>query len=99
MQLLQSPRLWFIVILSLAPGIFMLTFRVQLLQWSSLYVTKSTAKQGSSCSLASKRTQQAMGNEDAFIEVAVDLRKQMLLMQLVVHTPSIVSRLIRRKRI
>ena len=77
----------------------MLTFRVQLLQWSSLYVTKSTAKQGSSCSLASKRTQQAMGNEGVFIEVAVDLRKQMLLMQLVVHTPSIVSRLIRRKRI
>ena len=78
------PSLSHILTLPLAPAIFMLTFRAQC---ASLYVAESTAKQGRSCSLASKLVLHVMHNGNVFIDFAVDIPRQMLFMQLVMHAP------------
>ena len=81
------PSLSHILTLPLAPAIFMLTFRAQWLQCASLYVAESTAKQGRSCSLASKLVLHVMHNGNVFIDFAVGIPRQMLFMQLVMHAP------------
>ena len=99
------PGLWLMGTLALAPAIFMLTLRARWLQRSSSYVAKATAKQGRSCSPASERVQGAVRNGNVFVDVAGGPPKQMLFMQLVMHTPWRLSSsfpptiLTRRKRI
>ena len=91
------PGLSFRGTLPLAPAIFMLTLRARWLQCSSSCVAKATATQGRSCSPAGERVQGAVRNGNVFVDVAGGPPKQMLFMQLVMHTPWLSSSSTRRR--